>query len=667
MIEKRTVCPFDCPDCCGIIASIENGKVVAVRGDDEHPRTQGFLCRKMNHYEEMINHPNRILYPLKRTGKKGEGQFERISWEEAITSITDQWKKIIKEYGAQALIPYYYAGTEGILQQHCGKAFFNYMGASKLVTTLCSSGKGAGWKAVMGNTLGMPAYKLGQCDRILVWSSNIAATRIHEIPYIKEAREKGAKVTLIDVYETPAAAHCDDTILVKAGTDGALALSMIYVMEKEGLTDHAYIEENVQGYDLLLKELPMYAPEKVAKITGVDAETIRELALSYGKAERPGILLGSGASRNKAGAMLVRCIAALPAVVGSWKKGFGISGIKQTGEWGDRDRIHRSDFAREDTRSLNMMQLASILNKEKTNPPIMGIYIYSCNPVAVTTNIVELRKQMEREDLFTVVHERFMTDTAKYADIILPATFSVEHYDFFHGYGMNSVQYSKKIVEAPGECCSNWETLQRLAAAMGFEDEYFKKSEEEICLEYLQEKTGQLAELTQEEMNRVLEGYAVEKRLSGCFDIATPSGKIELYNPMVADPLICYKDMDVTDRYPLHLVAAPSLYTLNSTFTTQEGLTKKRGRMTLIVSQVDAKARGIEEGDLILCENELAQVTFYADVRDNILPGTVVAEGIYIKDQTIDGNNVNALFSEDLSDLGESTTICGNFVQILRK
>ena len=722
MIERRTVCPYDCPDSCGMIAQIEDGRVLAVRGDKEHPRTRGFLCQKTQHYEEMVNHPDRILYPMKRVGRKGDGSYERISWQEALDIISGRWKEIIRVYGPEAILPYSYAGTEGKIQEKCGEAFFHYMGASKLKRTICAAGKAAGWKAVMGDSMGMPVHKLRECDRILIWSSNIAATRLHEIPYIQEARRRGARVTLIEVYDSPASIYCDDVILVKPGSDGALALAMIQVMEANGLTDHHFIEEYVTGYDRLLENLHRYSPEWAAEITGVPVDQIRELALSYGQAERPAILLGSGVSRQKNGAMSVRCISSLPAIVGSLKKGYGVTGLNQTEKWGDMSKITRPDFDRNHARTINMMQLARALDPEQTREPVVkSLYVYSSNPAVVTTNQKVMIEQLEREDLFTVVHERFMTDTARYADIILPAVFSLESYDLFTGYGYNALQYAKKIIEAPGECLSNWDTFCRLAQAMGYDDPYFHMSEEEKCMEYLDHQTGQQADLNEEEWKRLLDGYAIERPLSGSLDIRTEDGRIMLYNKDLSDPLIAYRPIDGGREYPLHLVAAPSKYTLNSTFTSQERLIDARGPMNLILSAQDAEARDIRDGDRILCYNELAEVEFYARVIDRIaeqnpdseeesalsnvesnaghnsesyvgsntghntgdnagsksmdrkidiqkiLPGTVVAEGIYERKYSLNGYTVNALFHEELSDLGQATTMNGNFVEVKLK
>lgn len=663
-MEKRTTCPYDCPDGCGIIATIENGRVVSVRGDMEHPRTKGYLCRKMQHYEEMINHPERILYPLKRAGKKGDGEFKRISWEEAIDEIVSKWKEIIDTYGAEAILPYSFAGTEGLVQEHCGEAFFHYMGATKLKRTICAPAKDAGWKAVMGNSLAMQGWKVAESDRILIWGSNVAATRLHEIPFLKQAKENGAKITLIEVYQSPAAYFCDDVVLVKPGTDGALVMSMIHVLEKEGLTDSEYIQQHVQGYERFKEQLPSCTPEWGEKVTGVPADVIRELAISYGKAERPAILLGSGVSRHKNGAMNVRCIVSLPAIVGSWKNGYGICGTKQSAKWGDKERIIRSDFDKKNARSINMMQLATALDKEQTSPPVMSMYVYVSNPADVTANQSKVLKGLEREDLFTVVHERFMTDTARYADIILPAAFSVEEYDIMCPYGYNGIQYFKKIVAAPGECLSNWDTFVKLAEAMGFDDPYFKMTEEEKCLEYLDRKEGQLAELDDDEWARLLDGFAIVRDSGGMKEIKTESGKVELYNPKVDSPLVGYVSVRKAEETPLHLVAAPSVYTLNSTFTTEKRMTGPRGKMTLIMSEADAKDRGIQDGDQVICENELASVVFYAKVSRGILAGTVVAEGVFTKEQSVNGLTVNALFAEELTDLGEATTMCGNHVQV---
>lgn len=665
MIEKRTVCPYDCPDSCGIIASVENNKLISVKGDPEHLRTAGFLCRKMKHYEELVNSPERILYPMKRIGKKGEGLFERITWQQAAETIASRWKEIIREYGPEAILPYSYAGTEGKIQKDCGQAFFHYLGASKLKRTICASAKSAGWSAIMGSTLAMPAHRTAECDYVIVWGSNVAATRVHEIPYIMEAKKKGARVILIEVYDSPAATYCDQAVYVKPGSDGALALAMIHVMDKEGLIDNEFISEYVLGYEKLKETLPGYSPEWAEQVTGVPAETIRSLALEYAKAKRPGIILGSGPSRHLNGAMITRCVAALPAVTGKLRDGFGVSGLAQSGKWGDMSLVTRPDFDKDNARTINMMQLAMALDKKKTNdPPVMSVYTYCSNPVAVTTNQSRVIEGFEREDLFTVVHERFMTDTARYADILLPAVFSLESDDVFCGYGYNAIQYAPKAIDPPGECLSNWDTYKLLAEALGFEDPYFKRTEKEMCLAYLDHATGQQSELSDSEWEELMSGKAAFRPLTGMMEIKTASGKVELYHEGIEDPLIGYKDVYPAGKYPLHLVAAPSLYTLNSTFTSQKSLTDKRGVMTLFMAKECAQQRGIKTDDEVICENDLASVKFIAKVIDGILPDTVVAEGVYTIAQSLNGYTVNALFSENLSDLGEATTMNGNLVQV---
>ena len=663
MKEYRTVCPYDCPDQCSILANIEDNRLLSVRGDASNPRTRGFLCRKTAHYEQMVNHPDRILTPLLRTGKKGSGRFAPISWEKAIDIITSRWKTIIRDYGPEAILPYSYAGTEGKIQNKCGEAFFHYMGASKLKRTICASGKGAGWSAVMGSSPAMPSERLAESDRILVWGSNLAATRTHELPYIQEARKKGAGVTLIETYRSPAASYCDDLLLVRPGSDGALALAVLHVLEKEGLTDRDYIRDFVQGYDLLQKDLPRYTPEWAEGITGLPTAAIYDLARSLGKADRPAILLGSGPARQPNGAMNVRCICAIPAVLGSRRKGFGVTGTSQAGPWGNLSGVTRPDFDRKNARTINMMQLADALDPQKTDPPVQSLYVYNSNPLNVTASQAQVEKGLLREDLFTVVHERFLTDTARYADIILPAVFSLESFDVFGSYGYNVLQYAPKRLDPPGECKSNWDTFCLLAKAMGWTDPYFSLSEEEKCLEFLDRGEGQLALLSDAEWDRLLAGFPITRPLEGTEEIRTPSGRIMLCNPALSDPLIGYRPLPESS-YPLHLVAAPSRYSLNSTFTTQTDLMEKRGPMTLLINKEDARVRGIKDGSSIRGYNELAAVIFTARLMDDILPGTVVAEGVYNKSSAPNGYTVNALFSQRLSDLGDATTMNGNFVEI---
>ncbi len=678
--EYRSVCPYDCPDSCGLIVTAEDGKIIKTAGDPQHPRTRGYLCRKMQHYEEMINSKERILTPLRRTGEKGGGSFARISWEEALEEIAEKWKGIIADYGPEAILPYSYAGVEGVVQRNCGEAFFHYMGASRLVRTICASGKGAGWEAVMGKSCGMDAAGLADCDLILVWSCNAAATRLHDLPYLKEAKKRGARIVLLETYETPAASYCTDVRLVKPGSDGALALAMLQVMEEERLTDQKFIREHVEGYDRLKKTLPGCRPEWASGITGLSAGEIRELACWYGKAKRPGILLGSGLSRYGNGAMSVRCICALPAVTGAWEKGGGICGCNASAGWVDGTEVKRPDFDKGPARRINMNQLAMALavtdgpsfngadlssSKDKRMLPVKSLYVYAANPANVTSNQAGVLKGLLREDLFTVVHERFMTDTARYADIILPAAFSTEQYDIFTPYGYNGIQYAKKVTEPAGECRSNWDTFCLLAKAMGYEDPYFKQSEEECCLHLLNHAFGQQGQLTEEEYHRLLEGYGIVKPLPKTKDYATGSGKIELFREDLKEPLLAYCPPH-GGTYPLKLVAAPSVYTLNSTFTNVPRMVKGRGRMTLLMNPADAGKRQLQEGELVMCRNDVGEASFYLEVTERVKEGTVIAEGVYTAAQSPGGFNVNALMAERLSDLGEATTMNDNTVEVCK-
>lgn len=316
----RSACPYDCPDTCGLLVEAEGDKVVGVKGDPDHPVTRGFLCRKMARYELSINHPDRILHPLRRTGRKGLGEFARISWEEALTGITARWQDIIARHGGEAILPYSYSGVMSVIGRHCGNAFFNRMGASGLIRTICSSGKGAGWKALMGATPDLDPRELAKSDFIALWGSDVAATRLHAIPTLQEARRSGVPVVLIETYAGPAAAYADETILVRPGTDGALALSIIQVLAAEGLADRDFLAAHTNGWDKLEPTLEQYRPEAAEALTGVPAATVRRFARRYGRSAAPAILLGSGPSRHRNGAMNCRCVALLPAVVGAWGK-----------------------------------------------------------------------------------------------------------------------------------------------------------------------------------------------------------------------------------------------------------------------------------------------------------------------------------------------------------
>lgn len=652
----RSVCPYDCPDACGLLVKVVDGQAVKVTGDPDHPFTRGTLCSKMAHYERTVHSPQRITHPLLRIGEKGAGLFEPISWEEGIQRIVSQWQKIIANCGAEAVLPYSYAGTMGILQRNCGEAFFHRLGASRLARTICSSAKSYGWAAVMGNTLAPHPDEVEKSDYILLWGTNALATNIHLVHKVREAKRRGAKVWLIDTYENPTTRICDKTVLVRPGRDGALALGIMHVLVREGWLDQPFITRYVQGFEeLRTKVLPNYPPEKVSQITGIEVGLIEELALQYGKARAPFIALGSGLSRYGNGAMTVRAITCLPALVGAWgKPGGGLLASVATGAAFDMSRVTRGDFLQESTRVVNMNQLGHALT-ELGEPPIMSLYVYHSNPAVVAPDQNKVIQGLKRENLFTVVHERFMTDTARYADIVLPATTSLEQPDLYRAYGHYGIQRAAAIIPPVAEAKSNWEAFQLLAQAMDFEEPHFAQQADDLIDQLIDPPTKWLQGV---DLGQLRAGYPIELPLSENYktNFLTPSGKIELYNPQEAEPLPGYFD-PYEDDAPFYLMSAPSVYSLNSSFNERPDLLSKKGAPFLLMNPKDAETKNLEDGQKVTAFNERGEVQFILKVVTAVPQGVVVSEGLFAKENMPGERSVNALTSQRLTDKAEASTL----------
>ncbi|MGM9534663.1 MAG: molybdopterin-dependent oxidoreductase [Intestinibacter sp.] len=662
---EKTICPYDCPTSCGLLVETDGQNIFKVTGDEDHPATNGLICKKMRKYEKSIHSQDRILTPLKRIGKKGEGKFKPITWDEAVEEITTKWKQIIKEQGPSAILPVYYSGVMSVIQRNCGDALFNKMGACSLVKTLCSSAKGAGYNSVMGTTGALDPRELKDSDYYIVWGSNMKATRIQAMPELINARKQGKKIVLIEVYSKPMEKYCDQVVLIKPGTDGALALAMMNVMVEENLQDEEFLLENTIGYEEFKETLTNYTPEWAEKITGVSKEIIVNLAREYAKAKAPVIILGSGNSRYTNGGMTVRLITILSIFTGAIKyPGGGLCGTSPSSQsYIDKNVIARNDFRTNKARIVNINQVSSALNDE-TNP-IKSLFVYASNPVCSISNQNKMIKGLLREDLFTVVHERFMTDTAKYADIILPATFSVEQTDVYTSYGYCTLATAKKIINPPGECKSDWDMFRLLAKAMGYQDDYFDKTEEEIFEELLEKSLKDVKSISEDDKAILKQGGAISTPFENHMDIKTKSGKIQITNDEMEEKIPRYIENSSQD-YPLNLVAVPSCETLNSIFLERKDIVEKRGKVTLKVNSKDAKSRRIEDGDEIICFNDLGEVGFVAEVTDTVAQGAVVAEGVYNMDFSINGRLVNALHDDRLSDIGEATTLNSNTVDIKR-
>jgi len=665
-VTKRSVCPFDCPDTCGLLIQVEEGKAVAVQGDPQHPFTRGTLCPKMLHYEKSVHSPLRLTTPLKRTGPKGSGSFAPISWNEAIATIVERWQGIIASHGAQAILPYSYAGTMGIVQRNAGHPFFHRLGASRLNRTICSPAKGAGWQAVMGRTPTPHPDCAASSDLLILWGINAAATSIHFLHAVKEVKKRGGQVWLIDTYETPTAANADRTFLVRPGSDGALALGIMHILARDGLADRAFLEAQVLGYAEFEREvLPRHTPEETARLTGLAIGEIESLAKGYGTARAPFIRLGSGLSRYGNGAMTVRSIACLPAVVGAWgKEGGGMFPDTSTGAAFAMEELTHEDFMKTPTRLVNMNRLGHALN-ELDDPPVLSLYVYHSNPAAVTPDQNAVLKGLAREDLFTVVHERFLTDTARYADIVLPATSSLEHSDVYRAYGTYCIQRARAAVFPVGESRSNWEVFTSLAIALGFQEPIFRETADQVIDRLLAIPSPLRMGIDQAAFD---EGRAVELSIERDKGFLTDSGKIEILNRKSSHPLPCYlPSHEEQGTLPFRLMTAPNPFALNATFYEQEELRRKQGGMQLKMNPADAAGRGLTDRERVVAWNDLGEVSFLLAVTDKVPAGVVVAEGVWWLAHAPGNRSVNALTSQRLTDEGEGSTFYDNRVDVRRE
>ncbi|WP_224961323.1 molybdopterin oxidoreductase family protein [Geomonas subterranea] len=662
VVTRRSVCPFDCPDTCGMLVQVENGKAVGVQGDPLHPFSRGTLCPKMRRYEKSVHSPLRLTTPLKRTGAKGSGGFVPISWDEAIATIAERWRAIIATHGAEAILPYSYAGTMGIVQRNAGHPFFHRMGASRLDRTICSPAKGAGWEAVMGKTATPPPESAGKSDLLILWGINAAATSIHFMNQVREVRQRGGEIWLIDTYETPTASAADRTFLVRPGSDGALALGMMHVIARDGLADRDFIAAQVQGFEeLAAGVLPEFTPGHCAAITGLPPATIEEMARAYAAAKAPFIRLGSGLSRYGNGAMTVRSVCCLPALVGAYgKEGGGCFPDTATGAAFPMEILTREDLMPGAARLVNMNQLGHALN-ELDAPRVMGLYVYHSNPAAVTPDQNAVLTGLSREDLFTVVHERFMTDTARYADIVLPATSSLEHSDIYRSYGTYCIQRARAVVDPVGESKCNWEVFSLLAKAMGFGEEIFTLTPDQMIDRLLAVPKPLRAGIDEEAL---AEGRPVTLAARGG-GFLTPSGKIEILNERLEEKLPRYLPTHEEEgRLPFRLMTAPTPYALNATFYEREELRESQGGMQLKMNPEDAAGKGLDDGAEVVAWNGLGEVTFRLQVTPKVPRGVVVAEGVWWLAYAPGERSVNALTSQRLTDQGGGSTFYDNRVDV---
>jgi len=659
----NSICPFDCPDACGLLAEVEDGRVVKVRGNPVHPYSRGSLCPKMIGYERSVHSAERLAHPLVRIGRKGRGEFRRASWEEAIALIAVRWKDIMARDGSEAILPVSAGGSMGLVQRNAGIPFFHRMGASRLDRTICAPAKDAGWEAVLGSTPGPSPERARESDLVVLWGINAVATSLHFAQRASEARARGGRVLLIDTYANDSAAVADQVILVRPGSDGALALALVHVLVREGLADEAFLARETIGWpELRGRVLADHAPAAVSERVGLTPQTIEALARALAQARAPFLRVGGGLSRYGNGAMTIRSIVALGAVLGVFDRpGGGVLLATGSGQAFDLSPLLGENLQPRSTRRINANELGWAL-AELGGPPIRSLYVWCANPAAAAPDQGAVLRGLSREDLFLVVHERYMTDTARHADVVLPATTSLEHADLYRSYGHYTVQRVRPAIPPLAEARPNWDVFRALAAAMGYGEPIFQMTADE-AVELL---IGGLDEAWTGEGGRarIRAGEAVVLTPPPRPRWGTPSGKIELLNPREREPLPRFLPTHAERGLPLRLVTAPALHTLNSSFQERPELRARAGGMALKLAPSEATARGLQDGQLVVAFNELGEAAFHLRVADGVPPGLAVAEGVFWLAHAPGAHNVNVLTSPRLTDEGGGSTFYDNRVEV---
>ena len=679
----RGGCPHDCPDACSTRVTVERGRATRITGDPDHPFTSGFLCAKVNRYLERTYHRERLLHPLRRVGKKGTGSFVRVSWEEAIDEIAERLGEIARSSdGPQAILPYSYAGTMGLVQgASMDRRFFHLLGASKLDRTICSMPGTVGMRMTVGANIGADGEGLPQSDLVLLWGTNTLTSNPHLWPFVLEARKNGARILGIDPIRTRTMEQCDEWLAIRPGTDAALALAMMHVVFDEGLEDPDYLERYTLGADELRQRVLEYPPERVAPITGLPAERIRELGREYGRARAAFIRVNYGLQRHFGGGMAVRTIACLPAVVGHWRRAGGGVQLSTSGTFQyNNAALQRLDLS-PPSRTINMIRLGDALGNADAGvggPPVRALVVYNSNPGAVAPDRNAVVRGLMREDLFTVVLEHFQTDTADYADIVLPATTQLEHWDLHYSYGHLYATLNQPAIEPLGEAKPNTEIFRLIARRMGMTHPVLADDDVTIIKQALDSPHERMRGVTFDALRergwmrlnvpRPFVPYA-----EGNFP--TPSGKCEFVSArlgaMGIDPLPTYTPPlelpetapELAARFPLVLISSPRHFFLNSTFVNIESL-RKNAEPECVLHAADAERRGIAEGARVIVFNARGEFTALARVGDQVREGVVWAPSIWWAKLAPDGTTANATTSQRETDMGGGPVFYDNLVEV---
>lgn len=661
-------CPHDCPDTCSLVTTVENGKAIRVQGNPHHPLTDGVLCTKVSRYTERTYHPDRILHPLKRTGPKGSGQFAPVSWDEALNDIANRLRAIAAK-DPQAIVPYSYAGTMGQVQgEAMAMRFFHKLGASLLDRTICSSAGSEALAYTFGAKLGMRVEFFAESKLIIIWGSNSIGSNLHFWRIAQEAKRNGAKLICIDPRKTETAEKCHEHIALRPGTDAALALALMHVLIQNDWLDHDYIAQHTLGWDALRARALLWTPERAAQVCGITAEQIESLARDWATTKPAAIRMNYGMQRVKGGGNAVRAIACLPALTGAWRHRAGGVLLANSGNFPvQRAALQRPDLlAGRKPRTINMSTIGNALLQPASDtlgPHIQALVVYNSNPVAVAPQSGQVIQGFAREDLFTVVLEHFQTDTADYADYILPATTQLEHWDIHASYGHTDILLNRPAIAPMGECKTNTDIFRALAQRMGFAEPCFEEDDETMCRSAFA-ATQNMEELFAQGFTHLksADGQPLPDAPFAEGGFPSPSGKCEFYSQRLADMgqdglpdyIANYEVPQANAEFPLAMISPPARNFLNSSFVNLQSLRDIETEPVLEMHPEDAQTRGIQDGDVIRVFNQRGTYHCKAQLNDRARPGVVNGLGIWWRKLGLNGTNVNELTSQNLTDIGRA-------------
>jgi anaerobic selenocysteine-containing dehydrogenase len=670
---RHSVCALDCPDTCSLLINVEEGHGSKLRGNPAHPVTCGFLCGKVARYLEREYHPDRLLYPQRRVGAKGEGRFERICWDEALDTIAEKLLATAKEFGPESILPYSYAGSMGLLQANgMDRRFFHRLGASRLDRTICSTAGMAGMTAALGNRYATEPEQFRHSKLIIAWGANVLGTNVHLWPFIVEARRNGAKFYVIDPHRNRTGAAADKHFFINPGSDAALALAMMHVIVGEELHDEDYVASYTEGFDVLRDRVSAWTPQRAAELTGIAAEEIVALAREYATIRPAAIRVNYGVQRSERGSMAVRTIGLLPALIGSWREiGGGVQLSTSQAFRLNREGLERPDLQYKalgrEARLVNMTELGAALTT-LDNPPVKALVVYVSNPAAIAPNQNAVLAGLRRPDLFTVVLEQFQNDTADYADILLPSTTFLEHTDLYLAYGHYYLQLARPALPTPGETKSNVEVFRLLAQRMGIDEPLLQDSDDDMIRTLLDSDHPFIKGITLEELER---DHFVRLRIPEPFrpfaqgGFGTPTGKCQFhaetldYTPPIESR---HGDSDLRRKYPFELISPKNDDSMNSTFGHRDALDRETA--TLHVNAADAGRLEIHENDLVRVFNGRGSCVLTAAIDDAVRPGVLCAPSVRWAKRAPGKRNVNALTSERLTDAGGGPTFYSCLVQV---